>query len=195
MLDQLLEWDIALFLFLNGLGTSFSDPFWMLMTHKATNFAVYLVLMFWFYRFKGMKQTLFLLLSVGALILVTDQITNVFKNGFERLRPCHNLEVQDVMRLVKSGCGGLYSYFSGHASNSFALVTYFSILFSTHFPKLKFVLFLIAACIAYSRVYVGVHFPLDIVSGAVFGTLWALCFYWISTRVFQRIFLNATLKL
>ena len=193
MLDQLLEWDIALFLFLNGLGTSFFDPFWMLMTHKATNFAVYLVLLFWFYRFKGMKQTLFLLLSVGALILVTDQITNVFKNGFERLRPCHNLEVQDVMRLVKSGCGGLYSYFSGHASNSFALATYFSILFSARFPKLKFVLFLIAACIAYSRVYVGVHFPLDIVSGAVFGTLWALCFYWISTRIFQRIFLNATL--
>ena len=195
MLDQLLEWDIALFLFLNGLGTSFFDPFWMLMTHKATNFAVYLVLLFWFYRFKGVKQTLFLLLSVGALILVTDQITNVFKYGFERLRPCHNLEVQHVMRLVKSGCGGLYSYFSGHASNSFVLATYFSILFSARFPKLKFVLFLIAACIAYSRVYVGVHFPLDIVSGAVFGTLWALCFYWISTRIFQRIFLNVTLKL
>jgi len=195
MLDQLLEWDIALFLFLNGLGTSFFDPFWMLMTHKATNFAVYLVLLFWFYHFKGMKQTLFLLLGVGALILVTDQITNVFKNGFERLRPCHNLEVQHVMRLVKSGCGGLYSYFSGHASNSFVLATYFSILFSARFPKLKFVLFLIAACIAYSRVYVGVHFPLDIVSGAVFGTLWALCFYWISTRIFQRIFLNVTLKL
>ena len=195
MLDQLLDWDIALFLFINGLGTSFFDPFWMLMTHKATNFAVYLVLLFWFYHFKGMKQTLFLLLGVGALILVTDQITNVFKNGFERLRPCHNLEVQHVMRLVKSGCGGLYSYFSGHASNSFVLATYFSILFSARFPKLKFVLFLIAACIAYSRVYVGVHFPLDIVSGAVFGTLWALCFYWISTRIFQRIFLNVTLKL
>ena len=195
MLDQLLEWDIALFLFLNGLGTSFFDPFWMLMTHKATNFVVYLVLLFWFYHFKGMKQTLFLLLGVGALILVTDQITNVFKNGFERLRPCHNLEVQHVMRLVKSGCGGLYSYFSGHASNSFVLATYFSILFSARFPKLKFVLFIIAACIAYSRVYVGVHFPLDIVSGAVFGTLWALCFYWISTRIFQRIFLNVTLKL
>ena len=195
MLDQLLDWDIALFLFINGLGTSFFDPFWMLMTHKATNFAVYLVLLFWFYHFKGMKQTLFLLLGVGALILVTDQITNVFKNSFERLRPCHNLEVQHVMRLVKSGCGGLYSYFSGHASNSFVLATYFSILFSARFPKLKFVLFLIAACIAYSRVYVGVHFPLDIVSGAVFGTLWALCFYWISTRIFQRIFLNVTLKL
>ena len=194
MLDQLLEWDIALFLFLNGLGTSFFDPFWTLMTHKATNFIVYLVLLFWFYRFKGMKQTLFLLLSVGALILVTDQVTNFFKYGFERLRPCHTLELQDVMRLVKSSCGGLYSYFSGHASNSFALATFFSILFSARFPKLRISLFLIASFIAYSRVYIGVHFPLDILSGALFGTLWALCFYWINSRVFDRFFSNTSLK-
>ena len=194
MLEQLLDWDVSLFLYLNGLGTSFFDPFWMLMTHKATNFVVYLVLLFWFYRFKGSKQTLFLLLSVGALILVTDQVTNLFKYGFERLRPCHDPEVQNVMRLVKSSCGGLYSYFSGHASNSFALATYFSILFSTRFPKLKILLFLIAACIAYSRVYIGVHFPLDIVSGALFGTLWALCFYWISSRVFDRLFSDAALE-
>ena len=194
MLEQLLDWDVTLFLYLNGLGTSFFDPFWMLMTHKATNFAVYLVLLFWFYRFKGVKQTLFLLLSIGALILVTDQVTNLFKYGFERLRPCHDPEVQNIMRLVKSSCGGLYSYFSGHASNSFALATYFSILFSTRFPKLKIILFLIAACIAYSRVYIGVHFPLDIVSGALFGTLWALCFYWISSCVFDRLFSDAALE-
>ena len=194
MLEQLLDWDVTLFLYLNGLGTSFFDPFWMFMTHKATNFAVYLVLLFWFYRFKGVKQTLFLLLSVGALILVTDQVTNLFKYGFERLRPCHDPEVQNVMRLVKSSCGGLYSYFSGHASNSFALATYFSILFFKRFPKLKIILFLIAACIAYSRVYIGVHFPLDIVSGALFGTLWALCFYWISSRVFDRLFSDAVLE-
>ena len=194
MLEQLLDWDVTLFLYLNGLGTSFFDPFWMFVTHKATNFAVYLVLLFWFYRFKGSKQTLFLLLSVGALILVTDQVTNLFKYGFERLRPCHDPEVQNVMRLVKSSCGGLYSYFSGHASNSFALATYFSILFFKRFPKLKIILFLIAACIAYSRVYIGVHFPLDIVSGALFGTLWALCFYWISSRVFDRLFSDAVLE-
>jgi len=195
MLDQILEWDIALFFYLNGLGTTFFDPFWMLMTNKATNFALYLGLLFWFYRFKDAKQALFLLLSVGALILVTDQVTNVFKYGFERLRPCHTPELQDIMRLVKSSCGGLYSYFSGHASNSFALATYFSIIFSTRFPKLKIALFIIASCVAYSRVYIGVHFPLDILSGALFGTLWALCYYWISSRVFDRFFSNTSLKI
>ncbi len=59
MLEQLLDWDVTLFLYLNGLGTSFFDPFWMLMTHKATNFAVYLVLLFWFYRFKGVETNSF----------------------------------------------------------------------------------------------------------------------------------------
>ena len=195
MLDQLLDWDNSLFLFLNGLGTPFFDPLWMLMTHKVTNFFVYICLLFLFYRFKGGKSTLFLLLSVGFLILVTDQVTNLFKYGFERLRPCHNPDIQSIMRIVKEGCGGLYSYFSGHSSNSFALATFFSALFSTRFPKLKYILFLIAILVAYSRVYIGVHYPLDILSGAVFGTIWALVFYKISSNLYAQIFSNTAFKI
>ena len=194
-MEQLLEWDTTIFLFLNGLGTPFFDPFWMIVTHKFTNIIFYLGLSLWFYKIKGGRQTLFLLLSVGILILVTDQVTNFFKYGFERLRPCHNPEIQDVMRIVKKGCGGLYGYFSGHASNSFALATYFSIIFSSRFTKIQFVLYLIAACIAYSRVYIGVHYPLDIISGAFFGSLWAFVFSSISFKVFQRFLSNVTLKL
>ncbi len=195
MLDQLLDWDNFLFLFFNGLGTPFFDPFWMLITHKATNFFVYIGFLFLFYSFKGGKSTLFLLLSVGFLILVTDQVTNLFKYGFERLRPCHNPDIQSIMRIVKEGCGGLYSYFSGHSSNSFALATFFSALFSTRFPKLKYIFFLIAILIAYSRVYIGVHYPLDILSGAVFGTIWALVFYKISSNLYARIFSNTTFEI
>jgi undecaprenyl-diphosphatase len=195
MLDQLLDWDNFLFLFFNGLGTPFFDPFWMLITHKATNFFVYIGFLFLFYSFKGGKSTLFLLLSVGFLILVTDQVTNLFKYGFERLRPCHNPDIQSIMRIVKEGCGGLYSYFSGHSSNSFALATFFSALFSTRFPKLKYILFLIAILVAYSRVYIGVHYPLDILSGAVFGTIWALVFYKISSNLYARIFSNTTFEI
>ena len=167
----------------------------MTVTHKFTNIIFYLGLSLWFYKIKGGRQTLFLLLSIGVLILVTDQVTNFFKYGFERLRPCHNSEIQDVIRIVKKGCGGLYGYFSGHASNSFALATYFSIIFSSRFTKIQYALYLIAACIAYSRVYIGVHYPLDIISGALFGSLWAFVFSSISFRVFQRFFSNDALKL
>lgn len=195
MLDQLLDWDTSLFLFLNGLGTPLFDSLWMLVTHKATNFFVYISLTFLYYRFKGDKSTLFLLLSVGFLILVTDQVTNLFKYGFERLRPCHNPDIQIIMRIVKESCGGMYSYFSGHSSNSFALATFFSALFSKRFPKLKYILFLIAMLVAYSRIYIGVHYPLDIISGAVFGTIWSLVFFKLSSSLFPRMFSNSTFEI
>tara|TARA_B100000767_G_scaffold275693_1_gene314387 strand:+ start:4214 stop:4801 length:588 start_codon:yes stop_codon:yes gene_type:complete len=195
MFNQLLDWDTSLFIFLNGLGTPYFDSLWMLITHKASNFIVYLFFSFYFFRLKGLKPTLFLLLSVGLLILFTDQITNIFKNGFERLRPCHNPEFQDVMRIVKKGCGGLYGYFSGHASNSFALATFFSCIFSIRFPKVKYILFLIASLVAYSRIYIGVHYPLDILSGILFGFLWALYFYKLCSKLYARIFPNTFFQL
>jgi undecaprenyl-diphosphatase len=195
MLEQILGWDTSLFIFLNGLGSPSFDLFWMIMTNKAVNGLLYLGLLIWFYRMKGGKEALFLLLSVGVLILVTDQVTNLFKYGFERLRPCHTPEIQNVMRLVKKGCGGMYGYFSGHASNSFALATYFSMIFSARFSKIQYLLFFIAALIAYSRVYIGVHFPIDIISGALFGSLWAFVFFKLSSRIYERFSPNDALKL
>ena len=96
MIDSLLDWDTSLFLFLNGLGSPSFDALWMMITHKASNFVVYIILLLWYYRSKGYKSALFLLLAVGALILVTDQVTNMFKYGFERLRPCHNTESDEL---------------------------------------------------------------------------------------------------
>ena len=188
MIDSLLDWDTSLFLFLNGLGSPSFDALWMMITHKASNFVVYIILLLWYYRSKGYKSALFLLLAAGALILVTDQVTNMFKYGFERLRPCHNPEIQEFMRIVKKSCGGLYGYFSGHASNSFALATFFSFLFREKFPKIKYLLFFIAALIAYSRIYIGVHYPLDVFSGATFGFFWSLLFYKIATKLYNRYF-------
>ena len=102
----------------------------------------------------------------------TDQLTNLFKVQIGRLRPCYDDEVKSLLRLVKPTCGGKFSFFSGHASNSFALAVFFGLILkptnSFHFP----VLLLIAFLIAYSRVYIGVHFPLDIFVGAIAGSLW-----------------------
>ena len=195
MIDQLLEFDTSLFLLLNRLGTPFFDPFWMLITNKITNIIIYLLLLIWYLQMKGGKASFLILLFIGLLILVTDQTTKLFKYGFERLRPCHNQEIADIMRIVKKGCGGLYGYFSGHASNSFALSTYFSLLFAKRYPKLKFALFFMASLIAYSRIYIGVHYPLDVISGALFGTLWSTCFYYVSHKFCYRFFPKVSLEL
>jgi undecaprenyl-diphosphatase len=195
MIDQLLEFDTSLFLFLNGLGTPFFDPFWMLITNKITNLSIYLVLLIWYFKLKNGKAAFLILFFIGLLILVTDQTTNLFKYGFERLRPCHNEEIVDIMRIVKNGCGGLYGYFSGHASNSFALSIYFSLLFANRYPKLKYALFFMASLISYSRIYIGVHYPLDIISGALFGTIWSLSFFYISLKICNQFFPKVSLEL
>lgn len=175
MLEQLLQWDQSLFLFLNQMGSNGFDPFWILLSKRGMNVVVYLFLVILYGRKFGWKPALFLLLISSAMVGLTDQITNGFKYGFMRLRPCHTLELQDLMRIV-DGCGGKYSFFSGHSSNSFAL----AFLFSLVFKRIKWVmpvLLTLAALIAYSRVYLGVHFPIDIVCGALAGMLIAAVVY------------------
>jgi undecaprenyl-diphosphatase len=79
------------------------------------------------------------------------------------------------MRLVKDRCGGLYGFFSGHSSNSFALAIFFITFFKSIYPAMRW-LVLWAAIVAYSRVYVGVHYPIDILCGALFGSAIGLVF-------------------
>ncbi len=176
MIDQLFTWDHSLFLWLNQKGTPFFDPFWLLMSEKATNVVVYLSLVIIYGRKHGFKSALFLLLAGGVLVGLTDQLTNLFKDGFMRLRPCYNPDLEGLMRLVKSSCGGKYSFFSGHSSNSFALAFFFSLVFK-ELKKLMPVLFIFAGLIAYSRIYLGVHYPLDILCGAMAGIVMATLVY------------------
>ena len=170
-MDELITLDQQLFLFLNQMGSKTFDGFWMLMTHKGTNIFLYSFLVLLYLKHTSQKSFLMLLLFVVFLILVTDQGTNLFKDGFERLRPCHEPALKEMVRLVKPSCGGLYGYFSGHASNSFSLAVFFSFIFGVKYIRLPYLLFSIAFLVAYSRIYIGVHYPLDVVSGITFGSL------------------------
>ena len=185
-MDSILHFDQQLFLYLNQLGTPSFDSFWMLLTHKATNAVVYLVLTFVYGRIYDWRSSAYLIVWVILLIAFTDQITNAFKYGFGRLRPCHEPGIQELMRLVKDRCGGQFSFFSGHASNSFALATLFFLIFGKIAGRGRILLFVLASLIAYSRVYIGVHYPIDIVCGSMFGFL-AGCLFWRLGRKFQII--------
>lgn len=176
-LETLLAWDKALFLWLNGLGTDTFDSFWMLMTHRVSNVIIYLVLWIYYGVKSSWKDAAFLLLFSGLLILCTDQLTNLFKAQFGRLRPCYDEEIKTLMRLVKPTCGGMYSFFSGHASNSFALAVFFGMILKSSYRLLFPLLIFIAFLIAYSRVYIGVHFPLDIFVGSIAGSLIGIGFH------------------
>ena len=149
-MDQILDWDKQLLLFLNNLGSPFFDSFWIIITNRFFNIFIYITLLIYFAYLKSWKHSFYLFFFTCLLVLFTDQITNLFKIVIGRVRPCHDIEIQQFVRLVKPTCGGGYSFFSGHASNSFALALFFSSVFK--YNKLLFKsLILIASIVAIYR--------------------------------------------
>ncbi len=177
MLEELIKYDKELFLFLNGLGTEGWDGFWMTVTNKFSSIPLYVVLLLLCLRQFGWKVTLLIIVTVALMITATDQLANAFKYGFERLRPCKDESINTLMRLVKPSCGGKFGYFSAHAANSFTVATFFGLLFRQHFKALPMILLIWALLVAYSRIYIGVHFPLDVITGICVGLLLGWLFF------------------
>jgi undecaprenyl-diphosphatase len=99
----------------------------MMMTHRLSNLIVYLALLIFIGYKNSWRIAVYIFLFAGFLILCTDQLTNLFKVQVGRLRPCHDNDIKSLTRLVKLTCGGKFSFFSGHASNSFALLFFLDI--------------------------------------------------------------------
>ena len=173
MIEEILKLDSQLFLFLNNLGSSKFDAFWIFLSYKESNIFFYLsLLIFYFYKESKtikLSEVFYSLLFIAIMITITDQTANLFKDSFQRLRPCYNESLIDSVRLVKESCGGKYGFFSAHASNSFSLAVFFGLLYKNRFRYIIYISLLYASLISYSRIYLGVHFPLDILFGGIFG--------------------------
>ena len=178
MLDTIIGKDIELLIYLNNLGSVQWDSFWLLITNKFSAIPLYFLLLYYTYKHYGLKSTLAAILFVVLLITLSDQTSNLFKYGFKRLRPCHDENISHLIRLVKSSCGGLYAFFSAHAANAMAIAVFFGLMLKNKIRYLPSVLIFWALLVAYSRVYIGVHFPLDVITGMFFGTVYAIaCYY------------------
>ncbi|MCB4800188.1 phosphatase PAP2 family protein [Neotamlana laminarinivorans] len=176
MIEQLIEQDEALFLFLNNLGSPEWDTLWLIITNKLSFIPLYAVLMFLFYKKFGLKALLIFIVVTALMIAFTDQITNVFKRFYARSRPCRTEGVMEYMRMVASYCGK-YGFFSGHSSNTMAGAIFIGLILRPHYKKLIYFMVLWSITVAYSRIYVGVHYPLDILCGMTFGVISGLIFY------------------
>jgi undecaprenyl-diphosphatase len=167
-MDSILHLDTYFFEFINQSGNSFWDPIFLFITNKWSWIPLYAFLIFLL--FKTKKQAGFIpLIFIVILIVLCDQgSVHLFKNVFQRLRPCHVLE---NVRLVTEGCGGKFGFISSHASNVFGLAVFIGSILNR---KTFRILFVWAALVSFSRVYVGVHYPLDILFGMMYGTTIAL---------------------
>jgi undecaprenyl-diphosphatase len=161
--------DLAIFYLLNhSISTGFLDKFFSIITNVNNWYISYLILLSILF-FKGGRIGKIAVLGIIILITVTDQIGyRLLKEFFERARPCNALS--DV--LAPLGCTGSYSFPSNHAINNFAAAAFFSMLF----PKYKIVLFVTAFLVAISRVYLGLHYPSDIIAGAAIGMIFGYIF-------------------
>lgn len=182
MLENILHFDKELFLFLNKtISFSVLNNFFIVFTDLNKIYFVKLILFIsiLYIITLGTKKSKFVLLIVVIGIVFTDQISSQFlKNYFQRLRPCFELE--NINLLVS--CGGGFSFPSSHAANSFS-VAYLLAMFYKNFKNYYYFL---AILISYSRIYVGVHYPIDIIIGAILGIIISYILF----KLFKRFFVN-----
>ena len=173
MIEEILKLDSKLLIFLNNLGVPRFDTFWVSLSKIEANILMYLFLICLFFYIQKPRpkfsNILYLIFIITIMITITDQGANLFKDSFQRLRPCYDETVKDSIRLVKDSCGGKYGFFSAHASNSFSLAIFFGLLFMNRIRYIILITLVYASFISYSRVYLGVHFPIDIIFGSLFG--------------------------
>ncbi len=163
--------DTELFLFLNGLHVDWLDPVMTFISGKITWAPFYLVLLFLIIK-QYKRQSILIIIGVILLIVCSDQISShVFKPIFERPRPCHNEAIKDLVYLPNGHCGGAYGFISSHACNCFALAVFITHLLKRYYKKIAWVMFIWASLVAYSRIYMGVHYPGDVVVGVIVGML------------------------
>ena len=173
MIEEILKLDSKLFLYLNNLGTSKFDIFWISLSKIEANILMYLFLILLFFYIQKIRPKLiyifYFFIVIALMITITDQGANIFKDSIQRLRPCYNESIIDSFRLVKENCGGKYGFFSAHASNSFSLAIFFGLLFINRIRYIIMITVVYASLISYSRIYLGVHYPIDIIFGSFFG--------------------------
>ena len=173
MIEEILRLDYKLFLYLNNLGTSKFDIFWISLSKIEANILMYLFLILLFFYIQKIRPKLiyifYFFIVIALMITITDQGANIFKDSIQRLRPCYNESIIDSLRLVKENCGGKYGFFSAHASNSFSLAIFFGLLFINRIRYIIMITVVYASLISYSRIYLGVHYPIDIIFGGFFG--------------------------
>ena len=173
-MQEIIQEDRQAFLYLNNLGSQPFDQFWIMVSATWIWVPLYVIFLYLLYKEYRVRNLIFILIFIALGVTVSDQLAGIFKTGIARFRPCHDPTLEGLVREVK--CGGQFGFYSSHASNTFFIATLMSILLRKTHKYLPYLLFFWAAMVSYSRIYLGVHYPTDVVAGYAVGFMWlAFC--------------------
>jgi undecaprenyl-diphosphatase len=186
-MDWIENLDREIFLFLNGFHSGFLDSFFNLTNQVLTWVPLYIFFMCLIIRKFGKKGWI-TILSALLLVLATDQSSVFLKNSVQRYRPSHNLELKEKVHLINNEKGGQFGFVSSHAANIWGIAVF--MMLTLEIKKYKSILLLLmwAFLVSYGRIYSGVHYPLDVVGGAILGVLLAFLLVKFSNLLQQKIY-------
>lgn len=185
MLDYLIDIDSDALLAINGLHDTFQDAFWFMVSSKLASVLIALGLI-WVLLHKRRSYALLVIVMLALTITIADQVSSgIIKQLVERFRPTHDPDIGALVHTVNGYRGGMYGFVSSHAANAFSAITLISLIMRQRLVLFPLLVWALMQC--YSRIYLGVHFPGDILGGIVVGLAsgWLI---WLLMRPIQRRF-------
>ena len=185
MLEDIIQIDKNILIFLNSLGNEQWDPFWLVITNQIYWSPLFIFIFYLVIKSFGWKRGGFMILSMILLVAFSDQFTNLIKNSVQRLRPNNDPEIKHLLRTLITPQS--FSFMSGHATTSTFFAVFVVLLLKDTYKYIYFILFF-PLIFAYSRLYLGVHFPIDISVGIIIGITFAKGYSLLIKKIDKKLF-------